>query len=119
VQGFQGFQPECGVSLESFVHRKAANGDPLLLFGPLPVTTGLPVWSAHETSHQVHLAIEQCRGRARLAILTANTINPDVPLANIVALHEAVRGHSPSNRLLRRDTGRIPDGRTKHVLSPS
>jgi hypothetical protein len=95
IQGFQGFQPECGVSLDQFVDCRAGNGDPLLIFGPLPVTTGLPVWSAEETVRQVRLAIDQCRGRARLVIFTANTVNPDVPLANIVAMHEAVRGGGP------------------------
>ena len=34
---------------------------------------------------------EHCRGRADLVLFTSNTINPDVPLENIRAMHEAVQ----------------------------
>jgi len=91
VQGFQGFQPECGVSLEALVRRRTRDGEPLLIFGPLAVTTELPVCTPNRVKEKVHRAIEVCRGEASLVIFTSNTINPDVPLENIVAMHEAVR----------------------------
>lgn len=90
VQGFQGFQPECGVTLDYVVQKRTREGERLVIFGPLAVTTELPVCSAEEVRGKVRRAEEVCRGRASLVMFTANTINPDVPLENIIAMHEAV-----------------------------
>ena len=59
--------------------------------GPLSVTTELPVLGPDEVRARVRRAIDVCKGRASLVLFTANTINPDVPLANIRAMYEAVR----------------------------
>ncbi len=91
VQGLQGFQPECGMVLEELVERRTRDGEPLLIFGPLAVTTELPVLSADGIRTKVRQAIETCRGKASLVLFTANTINPDVPLENIRAMYEAVQ----------------------------
>jgi uroporphyrinogen-III decarboxylase len=90
IQGLQGFQPECGMVLEELVQRRTREGKPLLIFGPLAVTTELPVASPAEIRAKVRRAIEVCRDNAALVLFTSNTINPDVPLANIRAMHEAV-----------------------------
>lgn len=90
VQGFQGFQPECGVTLDYVVQKRTREGERLVIFGPLAVTTELPVCSAEDVRRKVQRAQEVCRGKASLVLFTANTINPDVPLENIVAMHEAV-----------------------------
>ena len=87
----QGFQPECGMRLEELVTRRTREGEPLVIFGPLAVTTELPVCTPDEVKAKVRHAIEVCRGQASMVLFTSNTINPDVPLANIVAMHEAVR----------------------------
>jgi uroporphyrinogen-III decarboxylase len=55
------------------------------------VTTELPVFTPEQVRQKVHQAIETCRDQASLIMFTANTINPDVPLENIIAMHEAVR----------------------------
>jgi hypothetical protein len=94
VQGFQGFQPECGMVLEEIVERRTRDGDPLLIFGPLAVTTELPVCTPDEIRRKVRDAIDVCRGKACLVLFTSNTINPDVPLESIVAMHEAARGEA-------------------------
>lgn len=90
VQGFQGFQPECGMTIELMAGKKTREGKPPLIFGPLAVTTELPVMSPEQVRARVREAIEICRGQADLAIFTSNTINPDVPLENIRAIHQAV-----------------------------
>lgn len=90
VQGLQGFQPECGMTLEKLVERRTRDGEPLLIFGPLSVTTELPVCTPEEITAKVHHAIEVCKGKASLVLFTANTINPDVPLDNIRAMYRAV-----------------------------
>jgi hypothetical protein len=91
VQGLQGFQPECGMVLEELVQRRTRDGNPLLIFGPLAVTTELPVCTPDEITAKVHRAIEICKGNASLVLFTGNTINPDVPLENIKAMYQAVR----------------------------
>jgi len=91
VQGFQGFQPECGMLLEEIVQRRTRDGEPLIIFGPLAVTTELPVCAPEEIFSKVKRAIEICRDNASLVIFTANTINPDVPLENILAMYEAIK----------------------------
>jgi len=89
VQGLQGFQPECGMRLEELVQRRTRDGEPLLIFGPLAVTTELPVCTPDEIYAKVRQAIATCKGRAVLVLFTSNTINPDVPLENIRAMYHA------------------------------
>ncbi len=91
VRGFQGFQPECGMKLEEIVKRRTTDGEKLIIFGPLAVTTELPVCSPEQVKEKVRHAIEVCKDQASLVMFTSNTINPDVPLENIIAMHEAVR----------------------------
>ena len=91
VQGLQGFQPECGMLLEEIVTRRTRDGERLVIFGPMAVTTELPVCSPEEIQAKVRHAIEICRGNASLVLFTSNTINPDVPLANIKAMYSALR----------------------------
>ncbi len=91
VQGFQGFQPECGMTLEYVIQKRTRHGEPLLIFGPLSVTTELPVCTPEQIRDKVRHAIDVCRGNAHLALFVANTINPDVPLENIRAMYEAAR----------------------------
>lgn len=91
VQGLQGFQPECGMTLDYVTAKRTREGRRLLLFGPLSVTVELPVLTPDGIYERTRAAIEQCRGRADLVLFTANTINPDVPLANIRAMYAAAR----------------------------
>jgi hypothetical protein len=55
----------------------------------LAVTTELPVMRPEQVYERVREVIGICRGRADLALFTANTINPDIPLENIRAMHRA------------------------------
>jgi hypothetical protein len=91
VKGLQGFQPECGMVLGKLVERRTRDGEPLLIFGPLAVTTELPVLTPEEITIRVRHAIDICKGNASLVLFTANTINPDVPLENIKAMYRAVK----------------------------
>lgn len=90
VGGLQGFQRECGMKLEWIVQRRTRDGDPLLIFGPLEVTTTLPYGTPEEVRAEVKRAVDICRGQSTLVFFTSNTITPDVPLANIRAYWEAV-----------------------------
>ena len=95
IKGLQGFQPECGMVLEKLVERRTRDGEPLVIFGPLAVTTELPVCTPEQVEAKVCQAIEVCRGNASLVLFTGNTINPDVPLANILAMHRAAAQTPP------------------------
>ena len=90
IKGFQGFQPECGMTLEYVIEHRTKEGEPLVIFGPLAVTTELPVLSSKEIKERVKRAIRLCQKDARLVLFTSNTINPDIPLENIYAMYEAV-----------------------------
>jgi hypothetical protein len=90
IGGLQGFQRECGMDLEWIVDKRARNGDPLLIFGPMSVTKTLPHGTPQEVRDEVQEAMDTCRDRASLVFFTSNTITPDVPLGNIRAFWEAV-----------------------------
>lgn len=91
VQGFQGFQPECGMKIEEIVQRRTREEKKLLIFGPMSVTTELPVFTPEQVKARVRHVVEVCKGNADLALFTSNTINPDVPLVNIRAMYEAAQ----------------------------
>jgi hypothetical protein len=94
ISGLQGFQPECGMELEWIVDLRTRDGDPLLIYGPMPVTKTLRFGTPQEVREVVDLSIDLCRDRASLAFFTSNTINPDVPLDNILAYWQAVTASS-------------------------
>jgi len=90
IKGFQGFQSECGVSIEFIAQKRTSEGNPLIVFGPLSVATEMVHLSPMEIRKKVREARSICQDNAYLAIFTSNTINPDVPLENIYAMYEAV-----------------------------
>jgi len=94
IQGFQGFQPECGMRIEEIVKLRTREGNKLLIFGPMAVTTELPVLSASEVRNRVRSYIEICKDEVDLMFFTSNTINPDISVENIVAMYDEVRNHS-------------------------
>jgi uroporphyrinogen-III decarboxylase len=77
--------------LDLLVEKRTRDGNPLLLFGPMAVTTELPVMTPAEVREKVRRAILTCQGKADLVLFTSNTINPDVPLENVRAMYEEVR----------------------------
>jgi hypothetical protein len=88
--GLQGFQRECGMELEWIVERRTREQEPLLIFGPLQVTTTLPLGTPQEVRAEVERAMRVCRDKASLVFFTSNTINPDVPLENIRTFWDTV-----------------------------
>jgi len=90
VAGLQGFQRECGMELEWIVDLRTREGDPLIIFGPMSVTTTLPQGTSEDVRAEVGRAMDICRDKASLVFFTSNTINPDVPLENVRAYWETV-----------------------------
>jgi len=91
VAGLQGFQKECGMDIEWIVNLRRQNGDPLIIYGPMGVTTTLHDASPAEIRGSVREVMDLCRDKASLVFFTSNTITPDIPLANIRAYWEAVQ----------------------------
>ena len=79
------------MTLDYVVSKKTRAGKSLIIFGPLAVTTELPVCTPEEIAQKVRDAIATCRGKAHLALFTSNTINPDIPLENIRAMYKAAQ----------------------------
>ena len=88
--GMQGFQRECGIDLDWVVDLRTSDGDPLIIYGPLSVTTTLPFGSPQDVRAEVRRAMRLCRDKASLVFFTSNTINPDVPVKNIRAYWDEV-----------------------------
>lgn len=89
--GLQGFQRECGIDLEWIADLRTGAGDPLVIFGPMSVTTTLPYGSPEDVRAEVRRAMRLCRDKASLVFFTSNTINPDVPVENIRAYWDEVQ----------------------------
>lgn len=94
VGGLQGFQEECGVHLEDLVERRTVRGEPLIILGPISVTTTLIRETPEGVKKAVRRAIDTCRDKASLVLFTSNEILPDVPLENMIAMYDAVRAYS-------------------------
>ena len=91
VQGFQGFQPECGMHVEEIVKLRTREGEKLLIFGPFAVTTELPVMTPSQIRKKARYYADLCKDEADLIFFTSSSINPDVPVQNILAMYEGIR----------------------------
>ena len=91
IGGLQGFQPECGMTLEYTASMRTREGGKMLIFGPLSVTTELPVFTPEQVRARMLEAADIYHGKVDWLLFTANTINPDVPLENIYAMYETAR----------------------------
>jgi len=94
IQGFQGFQPECGMKIEEIIKLRTRDGNKLLIFGPFAVTTELPVLSSDEIRKKVRYYADICRDNADLVFFTANTMCPDIPVENIVAMYDEIKKYA-------------------------
>ena len=90
IQGFQGFQPECGMKIEEIIKLRTARGEKMLIFGPFAVTTELPVLNPDDIRKRVRYYAGLCRDEADFVFFTSNTINPDVPLENLTAMYDEI-----------------------------
>jgi hypothetical protein len=79
------------MDIDCVARLRTREGEPLVIVGPLSVTTELPVCTPEQIRAKVRRAVDVCRDNARLVLFTANIIDPDVPVGNIRAMCEAVR----------------------------
>ncbi|MDD3242342.1 MAG: hypothetical protein PHD32_01305 [Eubacteriales bacterium] len=88
VRGFQGFQPECGVTLDYILKYKPKDGGRLLFFGPMAVTTELPVLDEQGIRQKVRDAFNTAKDKADILLFTSNTVIPDTPVENVIAMYD-------------------------------
>jgi hypothetical protein len=89
VTGLQGFQSECGLDVAWLVRMRTGGNQPLLILGPMSVTTLLN-GTPNDVQVGVQNTMDLCRDNVGLEFFTSNTILPDVPLDNIRAFRKAV-----------------------------
>ena len=91
IQGFQGFQPECGMHIEDIVKLRTRDGGKMLVFGAFAVTTELPVMTTAQVRERARYYADVCKDEADYVLFTSNTINPDIPLDNLLAMYDENR----------------------------
>ena len=70
---------------------KAEWGAELAFWGAIDTQRTLCRGTPEEVRAEAHRAIEICRDNSSLVLFISNTITPDVPLENVIAMYEAVR----------------------------
>jgi hypothetical protein len=93
IGGLQGFQPECGMHIEELRKLRTKDGGKLLFFGPFAVTTELPLLTPGELREKVRHYADICKDEADLVFFTSNTICPDVPYENLIAVYDEIRNY--------------------------
>jgi uroporphyrinogen decarboxylase len=88
VHGLQGFQEEKGVRLADLVKRRSKAGHKLIFFGSVSVSHTLPFGTVEDVKKAVEYSVDAVADDGILFLFTANTVNPDVPLENIIAMYE-------------------------------
>lgn len=87
VDGFQGFQEECGVDYEALCRLTADDGRRLMIWGTVSVTRTLPRGTPEEVRAEVRRSIETA-ARPEFFLAASSTIGPEVPFENIQALFD-------------------------------
>jgi hypothetical protein len=88
IDGFQGFQEECGVNFQKIINTKSRSGKPLIVFGSISVTSTLPFGTVEDVKKDVERCIKSAEGRGGFVLMTANVIQPDTPIENIYAMYK-------------------------------
>lgn len=87
VNGFQGFQEEHGVDYASLCRTRDRNGDPLMIWGSVSVTTVLPRGRPEEVRADVRRCWRAAPDRGYV-VGASSSICPDVPTKSILAMFD-------------------------------
>ena len=88
VAGFQGFQEETGCTLEHIASHRTRDGEKLILWGSLSVTTTLPFGTVEDVKKNVERCFRVAAPGGGFALASTSSILPETPLQNILALYE-------------------------------
>jgi len=87
VNGFQGFQEECGVDLDAMCGLRDRNGDPVMIWGSVSVTRVLPFGTPDDVRTDVRRCWRAAPDRG-FVLGATSSICPEVPTANIIAMFD-------------------------------
>ena len=88
VAGFQGFQEETGCTLEHVASHRTRNGEKLILWGSISVTTTLPFGTVEDVKRNVERCFRIAAPGGGFALASTSSILPETPLENILAIYE-------------------------------
>lgn len=88
VAGFQGFQEETGCTLEHIASHSTHEGEKLLLWGSVSVTTTLPFGTVDDVKKDVERCFRVAADAGGFALASTSSILPETPLENILALFD-------------------------------
>ena len=88
VAGFQGFQEETGCTLERIAARRTRDGQKLILWGSLSVTTTLPFGTVDDVKHDVERCFRIAAPGGGFALAPTSSILPETPRENIMTMYE-------------------------------
>jgi hypothetical protein len=93
VGGFQGFQEETGVELEALPKLKLPTGRKPILWGSMSVSRTLPFGTLEDVKREVERSIDILGPGGGHFLGPSNTIGPEVPFENLLAMHEHARDY--------------------------
>lgn len=100
IDGFQGFQEECGVDLVQLAKLKTKSGGKPILFGSVSVTSTLPLGTVEDVKRSVEKSIDVCAHGGGFVLAPTSTVGPDVPVENIFTMYEHGKNYGRKFNLL-------------------
>lgn len=88
VSGFQGFQEETGCKLERIAARRTRDGEKLILWGSISVTTTLPFGTVDDVKRDVERCFRVAAPGGGFGLAPTSSILPETPLDNILAIYQ-------------------------------
>jgi len=85
VDGFQGLEEDHGMSLETLAGMTNREGEPLIIWGSVSVTSTLPHGSVEDVRADVRRCLDIGARRGRLFLAPSSSVGPEVPTENIIA----------------------------------
>lgn len=94
ISGFQGFQEEeANIPLEKVARHRTRDGEKLILFGSVSVTSTLPFGTVDEVKRDVERCFRTAAPGGGFCLASTSSILPETPLENIIALFEHGKKH--------------------------
>ena len=97
IQGFQGFQYECGMDYEKICRTKTKAGEELIICAGVSVSRTLPYGTPDDVRRQMAWLVEK-GPRTGLFLSVSSSVTPGVPWDNIMALMEGLRHYRMRGR---------------------
>jgi len=97
VSGFQGFQYEDGMDYEKICKMTDRNGDSLMIWGGVSVTTTLPHGTKDDVAKQVKWLVEN-GPEVGLVLSASSSITPGTPRENVLTMIEGLRHYREHGR---------------------